>query len=147
MEKNRDTGSGLKTVQKITGKMNINEVRGHLFELIFDMSETETRHLLQELRERQKTAGEKADKRKHPRKQTFIHVDCSGSKCVFTDFIQNISVGGLYIETQIPLFVDQELWLTFSPPGSEDTIKIKGTVIRVDPKGIGVQFEEVIPDI
>ena len=56
MEKNRDTGSGLKTVEKITGKMNINEVRGHLFELIFDMSETETRHLLQELRERQKTA-------------------------------------------------------------------------------------------
>ena len=66
---------------------------------------------------------------------------------MFTDFIQNISVGGLYIETQIPLLVNQELWLTFSPPGSEDTIKIKGTVIRVDPKGIGVQFEEAIPDI
>lgn len=127
--------------------MNINEVRGHLFELIFDMSETETRDLLKELKERRRTAQKRVDKRKHSRKRTFIHVDCSGNKCVFTDFIQNISVSGLYIETQIPLFEDQELSMTFSPPGSESTIKITGTVVRVDSKGIGVQFDEIVPDI
>ena len=127
--------------------MNINEVRGHLFELIFDMSETETRHLLKELEERRKTAQKNEDKRKHPRKRTFIHVDCSGNKCVFTDFIQNISVSGLYIETQIPLFEDQELLMTFSPPDSGNTIKITGTVARVDSKGIGIQFDELVPDI
>ena len=127
--------------------MNINEVRGHLFELIFDMSETETRHLLKELEERRKTAQENEDKRKHPRKRTFIHVDCLGNKCVFTDFIQNISVSGLYIETQIPLFEDQELLMTFSPPDSGNTIKITGTVARVDSKGIGIQFDELVPDI
>jgi len=126
--------------------MNINEVRGHLFELIFDMSETETRHLLKELEERRKTAQENEDKRKHPRKRTFIHVDCSGNKCVFTDFIQNISVSGLYIETQIPLFEDQELLMTFSPPDSGNTIKITGTVARVDSKGIGIQFDELVPE-
>lgn len=127
--------------------MNINEVRGHLFELIFDMPETETRQLLKELKERRKTAQKNEDKRKHPRKRTFIHVDCSGNKCVFTDFIQNISVSGLYIETQIPLFEDQKLSMTFSPPDSEDTIKITGTVARIDSKGIGIQFEELMPDI
>ena len=126
--------------------MNINEVRGHLFELIFKMSETETRHLLKELRERQKNAEKWADQRKHPRKPTFIHVDCSGNKCTFTDFIQNISAGGLYIETQIPLFAGQELTMMFSLPGLEDMTKIKGTIARVDAKGIGVKFEEMISD-
>jgi hypothetical protein len=127
--------------------MNINEVRGHLFELIFDMSETETRHLLTELKERRKTAQKNEDKRKHPRKRTFIHVDCLGNKCVFTDFIQNISVSGLYIETQIPLFENQKLSMTFSPPDSENPIKIKGLIARVDSNGIGIQFDELIPDI
>ena len=127
--------------------MNINEIRGYLFELIFDMSESETRNLLKELKKRQKNRNKKKDKRKHPRKHTFLHVDCSGERCVFTDFIQNISASGLYIETQIPLFEKQDLSMTFSPPGIEETIKITGTIVRVDSKGIGVQFDDLIPDV
>ena len=134
-------------MKKRIKEMNINEVRGLLFALIFDMPDSETRHLLQELEVRRKTTQEKTDQRKHPRRQTFIHVDCLGDKCVFTDFIQNISIGGLYIETQIPLFENQELSMSFSPPGSESIIKITGTVVRIDSKGIGVQFDELIPDI
>ena len=134
-------------MEKNDNGMNINEVRGYLFELIFDMSEAETRNLLKELRKRQQSRNKKIDKRKHPRKRTFIHVDCSGKRCVFTDFIQNISAGGLYIETQIPLFAEQELSMTFSPPGIEEAIRITGTIVRVDSKGIGVQFDELIPDV
>ena len=127
--------------------ISINEVRGRLFELIFDMPETKTRELLKGLEKREQDKHEEKEKRKHPRKQTFIQVDCLGQKCAFTDFIQNISAGGLYIETQIPLLVDQELAMTFSHHGSEDPVKITGKVVRVDPKGIGVQFDELIPNI
>ena len=124
--------------------MNINEARGHLFKLIFDMSEAETRDLLQELEVSRNTQRKKADERKHPRKRTFIHVDCSGNKCVFTDFIQNISESGLYIETQMPMFTDQKLSMSFSHPINNNLINITGSIVRIDSNGIGVKFDELI---
>ncbi len=69
-----------------------------------------------------------------------IHIDCSGNICAFTDFIQNISVGGLYIETQIPLFVDQELSMSFFLSDNETPIKNTGSIVRGDERGIGIQF-------
>ncbi len=125
-------------------KISLTEIRGRLFELIFDMNEADSRALKEELQKKQQSEPEQKEKRKHPRKKTFIHIDCSGNKCAFTDFIQNISDSGLYIETQIPLFTDQELSMNFSPPGAKDPIKIIGKVVRVGSRGIGVQFDELI---
>ena len=128
-------------------KISLTEVRGRLFELIFDMSEEDSRALKEELQKRHQPGHEQKERRKHPRKNTFIHVDCSGNKCAFTDFIQNISDSGLYIETQIPLFTDQELSMILSPPGAEDPIKIIGKIVRVDSRGIGVQFDALLSGI
>ncbi|MGB6012595.1 MAG: PilZ domain-containing protein [Desulfobacterales bacterium] len=128
-------------------KVSLTEVRGCLFELIFDMSEEDSRALKEELQKRRQSGHELKERRKHPRKNTFIYVDCSGNKCAFTDFIQNISDSGLYIETQIPLFPDQALSMILSPPGAEDPIKIIGKIVRVDSKGIGVQFDELLSSI
>jgi len=85
------------------------------------------------------------ERRKHPRKSTFIHVDCAGNKCAFTDFIQNLSAGGLYIDTQLPFFVGQELSMTFSVTNGEAPIKITGKIVRVDSRGIGVKFDALLP--
>ena len=124
-------------------KMSINEVRGRLFELIFSMPEEETRELLKKLEIRWMPTYE--ERRKHPRKSTFIHVDCVGNKCAFTDFIQNLSAGGLYIDTQLPFFVGQELSMTFSVTNGEAPIKITGKIVRVDSRGIGVKFDALLP--
>jgi len=128
-------------------KISLTEIRGCLFELIFDMNEVDSRALKEELQKKQQSEPEQKEKRKHPREKTFTHIDCSGNKCAFTDFIQNISDSGLYIETQMPLFTDQELSMNFSPPGAKDPIKIIGKVVRVDSRGIGVQFDELISGI
>jgi hypothetical protein len=129
-------------------KITLTEVRGRLFELIFEMSEEDSRALKEELQKKLQPGHEQKERRKHPRKNTFIHVDCSGNKCAFTDFIQNISDSGLYIETRIPLFTHQELSMAFSPPGAEeDPIKIIGKIVRVDSKGIGVQFDDLLSSI
>jgi hypothetical protein len=93
-------------------KISLTEVRGRLFELIFEMAEADSRALKEELEKGLQPEQEQKERRKHPRKNSFINVDCSGNKCAFTDFIQNISDSGLYIETQMPLFPDQELSLT-----------------------------------
>ena len=65
----------------------------------------------------------------------------------WTDTIQNLSVSGLFIETRIPFFVGDELSMTFSLTDAENPIKITGKIVRVDSNGIGVQFEELLPDI
>jgi hypothetical protein len=128
-------------------EISIAEVRGRLLEEIFGMSEAESRSLLTELQKRRHPKEEREEKRKHPRRKTFIHVDCLGKKCAFTDFIQNISDSGLYIETQMPLFVNQELSMSFFPTASENPIKIIGKIVRIDSKGIGVQLHELLPAI
>jgi hypothetical protein len=128
-------------------KNSLTEVRGRLFELIFEMTEAESRALKEELEKKQQPEHDQTERRRHPRKKTFIHVDCSGNKCAFTDFIQNISDSGLYIETQIPLFTDQALSMTLSPPGAEGSIKIIGKIVRVDSRGIGVEFDELLSRI
>lgn len=126
-------------------EISITEVRGRLFELIFDMPEAEIRDLLKKQEKRPQPKLE--ERRKHPRERAFILMDCLGNKCAFTDFIQNISAGGLFIETQIPLVIGQELSMTFSLPNAEDPTKITGEIVRVDSKGIGVKFEDLLPDI
>jgi hypothetical protein len=126
---------------------SIHEMRGQLLELIFGMSESETEEILKELNQRCRSKNEEKEKRKYSRKRTFIHIDCSDDKCAFTDFIQNISESGLYIETQMPFFTDQELSMSFSHPTNNNPINITGTIARTDSNGIGVQFDELIPCI
>ena len=60
-------------------KISLTEVRGRLFELIFEMTETESRALKEELEKKQQPEHGQKERRKHPRKKTFIHVDCSGN--------------------------------------------------------------------
>lgn len=126
-------------------KLSITEVRGRLFELIFKMPEAETRDLLKKMEIRWLPKYE--ERRKHPRESTFVHVDCSGNQCAFTDFIQNLSAGGLYIDTQLPFFPGQELSMTFSVTNGETPIKITGKIVRVDSRGIGVKFDALLSDL
>ena len=116
-----------------------------LFELISNMTEEEIQELVKELEKRQDSKF--SEKRKHSRKRTFIYADCLGDKCEFTDFIQDISAGGVFMETKTPLFVKQELSIAFTLPGTEDPIKIKGNIVRVDSKGAAIQFDEPLPYI
>ena len=124
---------------------SIHEMRGQLLELILGMSEAETKEILQELNKRCRSKSEEKEKRKYSRKPTFIHIDCSHDKCAFTDFIQNISESGLYIETKMPLFTDQELSMSFFHPTNNTPTNITGTIVRIDSNGIGIQFDEIIP--
>ena len=123
----------------------ITEVRGRLFELIFNMPESETRGLLEKLEIRWRPKYQ--ERRKHPRKSTFIHVDCSDNQCAFTDFIQNLSAGGLRLDTQLPFFVGQELSMAFSVTNGDAPIKIAGKIVRVDSRGIGVKFDALLSDL
>ncbi|MFO7556919.1 MAG: PilZ domain-containing protein [Desulfobacterales bacterium] len=60
---------------------------------------------------------------------------------------QGGSAGGLYIETNLVTELGQKLTMTFSHPDSGNPIKVLGKIIRVDSKGIGVQFNKLLSDV
>lgn len=80
-------------------------------------------------------------KREHHRNPFFIVVDYATQGHAYRDFIQNISPGGVFIETPMPFTVGQELSLVFAPPDYQKHIKITGEVVRISPQGIGVKFK------
>jgi uncharacterized protein (TIGR02266 family) len=102
------------------------------------MSEEEQLNLLKDLEERLFK-----DRRKHKRKPFFMVVDYSTHDRAYKDYIQNISAGGVFIETRMPLSVGQVISLSFPLPDYQKYIKITGEVVRVSPQGIGVKFRMV----
>ena len=107
-----------------------------LHELIEKMSKEEQRALLDELEERLSKR-----KRKHERKPFLTTVDYSTDSGSYRDFIKDISVGGVFIETGTSFLVGKVISMTFLLPEHEKKIKIQGEIIRIDEKGIGVKFK------
>jgi Tfp pilus assembly protein PilZ len=83
---------------------------------------------------------ERLDYREDSRIACFLAVDYSTKDRVYQDFINNLSNGGVFIETSAPFHVGQALSMTFSVPSLNKTFKIAGTIARTEQDGIGVQF-------
>jgi Tfp pilus assembly protein PilZ len=118
--------------------MNESSTTARLFELIKRMSEDEQLALLKELGERLSKG-----RRKHKREPFFMVADYSSDDHVYRDYIQNVSAGGVFIETHMPFTSGQEVSLAFPLPNHQKYIKIIGEVARVTPQGIGVVFKMV----
>jgi uncharacterized protein (TIGR02266 family) len=127
-------------MNEMNEKPTRSSLAARLISKILRMSYDDQWALLNELEERvpQKTA---TGKRGHTRKPFLMVVDYASPDRSYKDFIQNISPGGVFIETGMPFSVGQEISLTFPLPKSMKHIKIDGEVARVDDKGIGVKFK------
>lgn len=68
-------------------------------------------------------------------------VDYSTQGHVYKDFIQDISSGGVFIQTHMPFTVGQEVSLTFPLPSFQKHVKVIGEVVRSTPQGVGVKFK------
>ena len=121
-----------------TFEMQPNESRitSRLIELIKNMPEDEQRTLLKDLEEKPFEG-----RRKYVRKPFLMAVDYSMKDHVYKDFIQDISAGGVFIETHMPFTVGQEVSLTFPLPNYQKHIKVVGEVVRYTTQGVGVKFK------
>jgi len=81
------------------------------------------------------------EKRNHIRKAVNIPVYYATNDRVFSNYIKNISQNGLFIETERPLFVGEEVLMTFRLEGFNKPLKIKGEVVHANRSGIGVEFK------
>ncbi len=127
---------------KPSKKPNISVVTARLFEIILDMPFQDRRLLLKELEERHSQG-----RRKFARKPYFMPVDFATPDRAFSGYIQNISSGGVLIETREPFSVGEQLTLSFMRPKSRDHVKVGGEVVRTLPDGCGVKFNTHIKDI
>ncbi len=118
--------------------MNESSTTARLFEMIKRMPEDEQLALMKELGERLSIG-----KRKHEREPFFMVADYSTEDRAYRDYIQNVSAGGVFIETHMPFTSGQEVSLAFPLPNYQKYIKIIGKVARVTPQGIGVVFKLV----
>jgi hypothetical protein len=82
----------------------------------------------------------RAEKRSYPRKTCFLPVNYATSDRAFQEFIQDISNSGAFVETRHLLPVGQNISITFSLPGSQRNIKMKGSIARTTSRGIGIAF-------
>lgn len=85
---------------------------------------------------------ERLDYREDSRIPCFLPVDYSAADRVYQDFINNLSNGGVFIETAAPLRANQSISLIFSVPSLQKSFKISGTIVRTEQDGIGVKFSK-----
>ena len=82
-----------------------------------------------------------AEMRQHQRYDCHITVEFDISDWSYEGIINDISLGGVYIETHHPVTVGSEIMLAMTSLDDWRHCTIKGTVVRRDAKGVGVVFQ------
>lgn len=113
-------------------EMDIRQLVG----MIQNMSEKDVSRLLGFAEE---LIGKK--KRAHERIPCLISTDFVSQNRAYQDYIQDISRGGVFIETSGNFSEGEEIRLTLSLAHYFKPFKIKGVIVRRDRKGIGVKFK------
>jgi Tfp pilus assembly protein PilZ len=85
---------------------------------------------------------ERLDYREDSRIPCFLPVDYSTQDRVYQDFINNLSNGGVFIETSAALAAGQALSMIFNVPALSKSFKISGKIVRSERDGIGVKFDK-----
>jgi uncharacterized protein (TIGR02266 family) len=71
------------------------------------------------------------NRRRYKRKPVHVEVRYSSPEGLISDWVMNISRGGMFISTSSPLPVGTNLSIQFSTPGKEIPVKLEGVVIWV----------------
>ena len=123
------------------------EVEHNILKIIKSMTDTEKGLLLKGLKKWYKSNH--PSNREYPRKDTSIYGFFETVNLSFRDHIKNLSAGGLFIETELPISfsASDELFMQFIHPESNDLFKTQGKIVRIDSKGIGVKFDKPKPHI
>lgn len=124
--------------EKAIKKYNI--VISKLFQVVINLDEQQQEALLshaEELLVKEKRAG--------IRKSCRIPINYAAYDRVFSNHITNISPHGLFIETQRPLLIGDEIIMTFRLGGFDKPFKVRGEIAHASRLGVGVEFKDISP--
>jgi hypothetical protein len=80
------------------------------------------------------------DARKAVKKHELVVANCQTMEGDFQAAINNVSSGGLFIDTDHRLYVGQEIAIKFDFPGVRKTIMANGEIVRTSYEGAGIRF-------
>ena len=123
-------------MERTNNGLATNEVHTIILEKVSGLSEEEKRQLLKDLDEEQIS-----EKRKYDRKDFVRVIDYIVGDRYYRDFIQDISEGGLFIDTSNQFSAGQKILMTFVSPDYQKPFKIHGEIIHAKTDGIGVKFK------
>lgn len=92
------------------------------------------------------------DRRRGDRARVTVRIAYATVDELFSEFTRDINEGGLFIETDTPHDPGTEVTMHFHLPGSDETLRTVGRVVRVTPSalgqpgGMGIEFDELTPD-
>jgi len=94
-----------------------------------------------------------SERRKAPRVAVELVIQYSNVESFCQDYARNLSLGGIFIETESPLHVGCPLQLSFALPGYDGIIQSEARVVRSvtqeeavrqgERPGMAVQFEDL----
>ncbi len=96
------------------------------------------------------------ERREHERFPTDLSVDVKTGENFLFAYITNISEMGIFIRSDDPLPIGTDVSLSFSGPDGEGTVKVRGTVVWVNPvrpsgdnpnPGMGIRFANLTPEL
>jgi len=97
-------------------------------------------------------ADDRRSAERHPLRTRMDYRDATGGNFLY-EYTQNISAGGIFIETREPLEVGTVVEMRFQPPGADEPIEVTGKVMWINPyrensddnpnPGMGIQFEDI----
>ena len=81
--------------------------------------------------------------RGNPRKPCLINANYTIQNKDYKSYILDISIGGVFIETDKKFTIGQKILLNFMLPNNQTPFKIEGTISWGSPRGFGVKFDEI----
>jgi Tfp pilus assembly protein PilZ len=129
-----------------------NRVSAQLYKLIVDMTEEQQIILLEQMGQLPKAdvpvkmvslEETEASMRENPRKPCLINTNYRIQDRNFKSYILDVSVGGVFVETNEGFPTDKDILLKFSLPNRSQPFTFSGKIAWSSPKGFGVKFDNV----
>ncbi len=127
-------------------------VTKHLFKLIVEMSEDQQIILMEQMGETPTIESpittvsleeSETSMRENPRKPCLINANYRIEDRDFKSYILDISIGGVFIETNQKLPVGKQMTLKFSLPNHSQPFSLNGKIAWSSPRGFGLKFDEM----
>lgn len=115
-----------------------NVIISKLFQVVINLGEEQQLALLRHAEELLVK-----EKRINIRKACEIPLNYAANNRVYSNHIKNISRSGVFIETQRPFIVGEEIIMSFKLEGFERPLKIKGEIAHATREGVGVEFKDL----
>ena len=80
------------------------------------------------------------DARKNVNATELLVANCRTMESDFQAPIENVSSGGVFINTNQRLFIGQEIAMKFDFPDARNTIMANGEIVRTSIEGAGIRF-------